>query len=766
MLYRKLVHLFSACLFCGVMISCSQDATKYAPIPQAKQVELSNGKAFVLNEDVDFIFSSASEKLIDAATLSIKKIEKFTGVSQNIIMSDSLTSRSIVFRLNKDIQPEGFNVEVAENNIFIQANDYAGTFYAYQWLYNTLLLQPKGEFAVPCMKVCDYPATKYRGAMLDVSRNFFTVKEVKKFIDLIAMHRLNYFHWHLTDDQGWRIEIKKYPELTHVGAWQKRDGLLKGGYYTQEEIKDVISYAAQRAITVIPEIDLPGHSSAVLAAYPELGCTGGPYQVATEPGGVHRDVLCMGNDKAWQFAKDVLAEVAQLFPAPYIHIGGDEVPRDRWQACKKCQQAIRKFALNDVKEFSAEDLLQGKFNEQMAIYLKSIGKSMIGWDEVLTENIEQETVIMSWRGLGRGTKALKMGHPVIFSSNGHFYFNNYQTAYTEDEPESTGGFLPMSKVFEAEWDTPNLTSEESSKILGVEACLWTSSVPNFDILNVKLLPRLAAFSDVAWGNKDRDYAEFLDRLPDMLSIYKKTGYDYAPHFFDIKAEFETDSQHKVLNVTLKSVDNAEIYYTLDGSKPSPSSMKYTAPISVKESCMLKALAYTKAGLVSDRFEKEINVNKATFSQVHLLTEPAPRYGGNEGLVLVDGVKSPAFCTTGMWVGCNPEPMVVVLDLGENIPMSKVAVSSFTDMSSYIMGIEKMTIEVSDDGKNYKQVAEDEYKAPASNTEKKISDNLELKFGELSARYVKISAFGFDVLPNWHSGAGQKPFLFVDEIEIY
>lgn len=265
---------------------------------------------------------------------------------------------------------------------------------------------------------------------------------------------LNYFHWHLTDDQGWRIEIKKYPKLTEIGAWQGEGSSRKGGFYTQEEVKEIVKYASLRGITVIPEIDLPGHSTAALAAYPMLGCTGGPYQVAKERGGVHKDVLCLGNEDTYTFAKEVLTEVAALFPAPFVHIGGDEVPRDRWKACPKCQQTIVRDGLKGNHTHSAEDLLQGEFNRRMAEFLKTLGKQMVGWDEILADNIDKKTVIMSWRGLGRGAKALKAGHPVIFSSNGHFYLNNYQAEDMDREPAATGGLVEMQKVYEADWNTP------------------------------------------------------------------------------------------------------------------------------------------------------------------------------------------------------------------------------------------------------------------------------------------------------------------------
>ena len=753
-------------LFLGVLMASCETKTEpvhFASIPQPKRVEEVSQGTFTFNNKVEFLFSPETKTLMEAASVPVHAIKQYTGFTLNQRVAEPVSENAILVGLDSSIKPEGFSIDINSQRIQIKVADYAGTFYACQWLYHTLLLQK--EASLPSMHLEDYPTTAYRGAMLDVARSFFPVEEVKKFIDLLAIHRLNHFHWHLTDDQGWRIEIKAYPNLTKIGGFQKEGSPFRDGFYTQEDIKEIIAYAAKRAITVIPEIDLPGHSSAALASYAALGCTGGPYHVAYQPGGVHRDVLCLGNDFTWKFAKDVLAEVAQLFPAPYIHIGGDEVPRDRWKACKKCQQAIQRFGLKDVDGFSAEDLLQGKFNEQMALYLKTLGKKMIGWDEVLSDNIDSSTVIMSWRGLGKGTKALKKGHEVIFSSNGHFYFNNYQSADTDNEPESTGGFLPMSKVFEAEWNTKNLTAEEKDKILGVEACLWTSFVRSYSVMNYKLLPRLAAFSDVAWGNETRDYGEFLNRLPDMLTLYDKYGYVYSPIFFDINAAYTVDTSNKELNVTLTTVEGAEIHYTVDGSIPSKDSPVYTSPLRIKESCKIKALAYTEGGLVSNKFEKEVNVNKATFSTVSLLTQPAERYAGDHGKVLVDGVRSAAFHTTGLWVGYLSDPMIAVIDLGEKKQINEVTVSSFTDMGAYIMGIESLNVAVSDDGTNFTSVAESKYDEPLQDDEKKAVRNLTVGFDKVETRYVKVSAYGFNALPAWHSGAGSRPFLFVDEIEV-
>lgn len=753
----------------GVLLqACSQQSTStYLQIPQPAEMTIQAGEPFIIDERTTIVYPAGENKLPKGVLACISEMEKHIGMTFRKSAGEKNLKNCILLKYNNALPAEGFRLKINADSVVVEAKDASATFYASQWLKQSLLLQRKAPFVLSAIELEDYPEMSYRGAMLDVSRHFFTVEQVKRFIDLLAMHRLNYFHWHLTDDQGWRIEIKKYPELTRVGAWKDADNERYGGFYTQEEIKEVIDYAKERAITIIPEIDLPGHTTAALAAYPQLGCTGGPYKVSMDRGGVHKDVLCMGKEFSRQFVEDILTEVATLFPSPYLHIGGDEVPRDRWKACPDCQRAIRRYGLKNTERESAEDLLQGEFNRQMALYLKSLGKKMIGWDEVLSDNIDPETVIMSWRGLGRGVKAIKQGYSVIFSSNGHFYLNNYQTANMENEPAATGGLVPMQKLYDAEIITLEMTEKDVERILGAEACLWTSYVPDNETLDYMMLPRLAAFAEVAWcGNRRKDYPDFLERLPVMLDLYRENGFGYAPHFFEIEAGYQPDIKNKRLKVTLKTLEGTNVYYTLDGSDPTCKSSKYTAPVYVSDDARLKAIAYTPSGLCSDTLEKDISINKATFADIKLLTNPSERYTGNNGTVLVDGVRSMAFHTTGLWVGYNPHPLQAVIDLGSAQSVKQVCLSSLTDMSSYIMGIESIRIALSADGKEFREVASRTWTAPEARMEGKRLEILELNFEEEQARYVKVTANGFDALPPGHSGAGSPPFLFVDEIEIY
>lgn len=755
---------------CGYTPPVKESLCAQVPSPASVQVE--KGKPFMINQNTEIIYPVGKTELLNGTYLVMSEIEKQIGVTFKTIADSKgttakgTTANRMIYRYDPTLKAEAFRLSVNADSVVVVAKDAAGFFYGAQSLFHALLQQKQKPYLLPAIQIEDHPEMAYRGAMLDVSRHFFSVGQVKRFIDLLAMHRLNYFHWHLTDDQGWRIEIKKYPELTRVGAWRGKDENRYGGFYTQEEIKEVVAYAAKRSITIIPEIDLPGHTTAALAAYPQLACVKRPYEVSLESGGVHKDVVCLGQEFSWQFAKDVLKEVADLFPSSYLHIGGDEVPRDRWKACSRCQDAIRQYGLKETDGHSPEDLLQGKFNEQMALYLKGLGKKMIGWDEVLSHQIDPETVIMSWRGLGRGVQAMKKGHPVIFSSNGHFYLNNYQSSDMGSEPKATGGLVLMQKLYEAELMVPETTDQQRQLALGAEICLWTSYVPDDETLDYMMLPRLAAFSEFAWsGSRRGRYVDFLERLPIMIDLYRKLGYNYASHFFEIKDGYQLDQANKRLEVTLKGLEGTDIYYTLDGRKPTLNSKKYTAPFFVAKDADLRAIAYTPSGLCSDVLKKAIRINKATFADIRLLTSPSERYAGDNGKVLVDGVRSSAFHTTGMWVGYNPNPMEAVIDLGNEQLVKQVRLSSLTDMSSYIMGIERVDVEISIDGKNFKQVSTRSFEAPEATMEGKRLDNLELNFLEIPARYVIVRAYGFKALPEGHSGAGHSPFLFVDEIEI-
>lgn len=444
---------------------------------------------------------------------------------------------------DKTLGEEAYTIEVTKKGITVCSSTDAGKFYAMQTIQQMIpagaVSVDKAKYAViPCCAIKDAPAFAYRGTHLDCSRHFFTAEEVKTYIDILAMHKINRFHWHITDDQGWRIEIRKYPQLTEVGAyreqtmvqknWDEFDGVRYGGFYTQEEVKDIVAYAAERHITVIPEIEIPGHSLGVLAAYPELGCRGDHYEVACK-WGVFPEVLCPGKEATFKFWEDVLTEVMELFPSKFIHIGGDECPKSEWQQCPLCQQRIQEEGLANEAE------LQSYVTSRVEAFLNEHGRSIIGWDEILEGGVTPTATVMSWRGVNGGIAAAKAGNNVIMTPTGYCYLDYYQSKDTAEEPLAIGGYVPVEKSYSFD-PYAGLTEEEQQCILGVQGNLWTEYISTLDYAEYMLLPRMSALAEVAWSYGNKDYADFLNRMNHTATYFDLYGWNYGKHIFEAPAE--------------------------------------------------------------------------------------------------------------------------------------------------------------------------------------------------------------------------------------
>jgi hexosaminidase len=418
---------------------------------------------------------------------------------------------------------------VSDNVITIKAPNPNGIFYGVESLYQLLPPEALGKsltegvnWSVPCVLIEDKPRFPWRGMHLDVGRHFFSIDFIKKYIDLLASYKMNIFHWHLTEDQGWRIEIKKYPKLTNIGSQRKEttgDSTPYGGYYTQQQIREVVKYAKEKFVTIVPEIEMPGHSLAALTAYPELSCTGGPFEVGTT-WGVFEDVYCAGNNKTFEFLKDVLAEVIGLFPGKYIHIGGDECPKTRWKNCPKCQRRIK------VNKLKNEEELQSYFIRKIDKFLTSKGKKLIGWDEILEGGLSPGATVMSWRGTEGGIAAANAGHDVVMNPTSHCYFDYYQGS-PEREPKAIGGFLPLDTVYAFEPVPPNLTAKRIKYILGAQGNVWTEYIADENQAEYMVLPRMLAMSEVTWSDKDsRNFEDFTNRLRSHYARFDIRGYNY------------------------------------------------------------------------------------------------------------------------------------------------------------------------------------------------------------------------------------------------
>ena len=531
---KKIV--LTALLCTSVASTFAADANYNNVVPFPKSIELQKGKAFVLNEGTPIVYVGTDTKMKQNADFLAEYINQLTHLKLNVTTSKQKNVAAIVLAIDPKINgEEAYSLTVSNKGIKIAGKTAAGVFYGIQTIRKSLPVLDNAEaITLPATVISDAPRFGYRGMMLDCGRHFWPVPFVKKFIDILALHNMNVFHWHLNEDQGWRIEIKKYPKLTEIGSKRSctvlghnsdiDDGTPYEGFYTQDEAREIVRYAAERNITVIPEIDMPGHTVAALASYPELGCTGGPYSVGYG-WGIYKDVLCLGNEKVYTFLQDIIDELIDIFPAKYIHIGGDESPTVRWENCPKCQ-ALAKANNVDAKH------LQGVFTNRMEKYINSKGRSIIGWDEIAQGNINKSATIMSWRGVEPGSKATEAGHDVIMSPTTYCYFDYYQSENKDKEPMCIGGYLPVSKVYEFDAAPESLSETAKKHILGVQANLWTEYVSTTNMVEYMILPRMAALSEVQWTPVARkNFDEFVKRETHMTNIYDRCGYRYAIHLW-------------------------------------------------------------------------------------------------------------------------------------------------------------------------------------------------------------------------------------------
>ena len=519
--------------------SAQANTADYRVVPLPERIDGIKNANFRLTEQCLINYPTANRDMERNAEMLSGYIKELTGMHLSIrpTLNTKDYAGNITLLINPKVEnDEGYRITVTAKGIEIAGRTPAGVFYGIQTLRKSLPVGTTDLVLMPSAQIASNPRFVYRGMHLDCSRHFFPASTVKHYIDMLALHGMNKLHWHLTDDQGWRVEIKKYPRLAEVGGWRNgttlghnspvNDGIRYGGFYTQEEIRDIVRYAAERYITIIPEIDMPGHMLGALAAYPELGCTGGPYEV-WGMWGVTDDILCMGKDHTLQFVKDVLDEVMQLFPGEYIHIGGDESPRVRWEACPLCQQRIRDLGITPKGKQSAEALLQGWFTNEVQNYLSKHGRRIIGWDELLGCDVDASATIMSWRGAEPGAEGAKLGHDVVMTPVGPLYFDYYQTSSTWNEPTAFGGCNTLKKVYDFEPIAADLPADKRHHILGAQANVWTEYITCEPQVDYQVLPRMAALAELQWLPAElKDYQDFKARLPHLVEIYKHYNWTY------------------------------------------------------------------------------------------------------------------------------------------------------------------------------------------------------------------------------------------------
>lgn len=743
-------------------------------IPRPQQVNVSNDAPFTLSAKTVISLGTNSQDMKRNANMLASYIEQATGIRPAV--GKSKNGAAIVLTIDKNIaNAEGYKLDADAKQIRIAGASAAGVFYGIQTLRKSLpLVNGKAsKVSIPAVHIADAPRFAYRGTHLDVSRHFVTVDSVRQFIDMLALHNINRFHWHLTDDQGWRIEIKKYPLLTQIGSKRaqtvighnsgKYDGKPYSGFYTQQQIRDIVKYAADRYITIVPEIDLPGHMQAALAAYPDMGCTGGPYEV-WQKWGVSDNVLCAGNDKTLTFIDNVLKEITQLFPSKYIHVGGDECPKTQWQKCPKCQARIKALNLEAKNGHSAEERLQSYIITHASNYLKSLGRNTIGWDEILEGGLAEGATVMSWRGESGGIAAAKQHHDVVMTPNSYLYFDYYQSLDKANEPLAIGGYLPLETVYSYEPMPKELTADEARHIIGVQANIWTEYMPTFKQMQYMALPRMAALSEVQWSQPAlKDYTSFTNRLTEFTHLYDRLGYNYAKHLYNVAIHVDSDNKWREILIHMTTAGNAEIRYTLDGTEPTANSTLYTGAIVLQKSAKIRAAAF-RDGKRSSVTSQDISFNKATACPVELLQPTHKNYTYKGGATLTDGLLGDKGFGTGRWLGFSGNDLEAVIDLKQNTDVSSVSLNTCVDKGSWIFDARNIEVSVSADGKSFTKVASKSLPA----LEEQTPDNIytyELTFPQTTTRYVKLTATSEHNIPKWHGGKGKPAFLFVDEISV-
>ena len=752
----------------------AQSNANYQVVPMPKEINNKAGEPFVLTSAVKIIYPAGNDKMKKNADFLAEYLHQLVGFKPEVTTTKPQNNFIALNNHLKKENKDAYEITIDNQSIVINGASEAGNFYGIQTLRKaTPIVQ--GNVAYAPVTIKDEPRYGYRGMMLDVSRHFQPVAFVKKYIDILALHNINKFHWHLTEDQGWRIEIKKYPRLTEIGSKRsetvigrntgKFDGIPHGGFYTQDEIRDIVSYAEDRHITIIPEIDLPGHMLAALASYPELGCTGGPYEVE-KTWGVFDDILCAGQEKTFTFLEGVLSEVIELFPSKLIHIGGDEAPKVRWEKCPRCQAKIKELGIKGDAKHAKEFYLQSYVTERVEKYLIKHGRNIIGWDEILEGKLAPNATVMSWRGIGGGIEAAQLGHNVIMTPTSHLYFDYYQTTDTENEPLGIGGYVPLKQVYSFEPEPDVLTAAQKKHILGPQANLWTEYIKTSSHVEYMVMPRIAALSEVQWLNAfQKNYDEFLQRLPRLINMYNRLGYTYATHVFDVQTELVSDSDKGALAVTFNTIDDAPVYYTLDGSEPTINSNKYNGTFYIKDNAALKAVAIRKEGSNSRVYKQDIKTSKATFKPTKLLTKPAKGYEYTGASTLVDGLYGTTTnYKTGRWIGFQGNDLEAVIDMQQPTQISNALVRNCVVTGDWIMDAEEIIIESSADGNMFTKVYAEKINEKNKSHYSDIVTH-KLSFAPVTARYYKVTVKSVKSMPDWHAGKGKPAYIFVDEIAL-
>ena len=738
-------------------------------IPKPKQLVIKQGN-FQFSAATKFVVNDDSQK--EMAAVLISKFEKAAGFRPEI--SSKIPKKNYVqFKVDATLNKEAYTVDVNEKNIIITAKGNAGFIYGLETIRQLLpeAIESKNtitsaKWEIPNVTITDEPRFQWRGLMLDLSRHFFDKNYVLETIDRLAMLKMNVLHLHLVDDQGWRIEIKKYPKLTEVGAWRvdqenaawnarlitnPDEKGTYGGFLTQEELKEIVKYAAAKNIEIIPEIEMPAHVSSAIAAYPELACFN--QRIGVPSGGLWpiTDIYCAGKETTFEFLQNVIDEVITIFPSKYIHIGGDEATKTNWEKCPNCQKRMNDEGLKNVHE------LQSYFVKRMEKYINSKGKKIIGWDEILEGGLAPEATVMSWRGTTGGTEAAKQGHDVIMSPESPCYFNFYQGPQN-DEPLAFDAYNPLNKVYEFDPVVEAMTPQEASHVLGGQANLWAEHLTNPKASEYMIFPRLAALSEVLWSSKEnRNWNDFTSRLPSLLKRYDYLGINYSKSAYLVAASSTADLDKKVINITLKNeFPNPDIRYVLGDKNIDHNAIKYTNPIEIKETTVLKASLFQNDKPVGKTFTDTIVFHKAVGHKVNYLTPYNDSYKGDGLFGMVNTIRGSKNFHDGQWQAWLVNDMELVIDLEKPQSIEKVSIGTLESQGAGINFPTQVKVLVSNDGIHYKEVGKI-MRPYAVNVNSELKE-FKINFEKQNVRFVKIVASNLKKSPR-----GESSWLFVDEI---
>mgnify|MGYP002586463132 CR=1 FL=1 len=791
---KQLLKLTGCLALAGLFASCqsAQQEANYQIIPMPQEIVTAQGNPFILKSGVKILYPEGNEKMQRNAQFLADYLKTATG-KDFAIEAGTEGKNAIVLTLGTaNENPESYQLKVTGDGITIASPTEAGVFYGIQSLRKSLPVAVGADISMPAVEINDAPRFGYRGAHFDTSRHFFTVDEVKTYIDMMALHNMNRFHWHITEDQGWRLEIKKYPKLTEIGSKRTEtvigrnsgeyDGKPYGGFYTQEQAKEIEAYAAERYITVIPEIDLPGHMQAALAAYPELGCTGGPYEVWRQ-WGVSEDVLCAGNDQVLKFLEDVYSELIEIFPSEYIHVGGDECPKVRWEKCPKCQARIKALGLKSDGAHSKEERLQSFVINHIEKFLNDHGRQIIGWDEILEGGLAPNATVMSWRGVEGGMNAAKAGHNAIMTPNPYVYLDYYQEE-PEIAPTTIGGYNTLKKTYSYN-PVPDDADELAKKhIIGIQGNIWREYMQTSERTDYQAFPRAMAIAETAWTqNANKDWKNFCERMVTEFERLEVMNTKPCLNFFDVNVNTHADENAPLMVMLESFYPNAEIRYTTDGSEPSKTSTLYEKPFVLEGNIDLKAAAFKDGKMLGKVAHKPLYGNLLTgkpytvnykmgwtgdiFDENDVLGADKTTFGLTNGKRGNNASYTP-WCSFGIVEGKDLE---FIINLDKPTQISKIIFGSLFNPAMRILPAGGVAVEVSADGKQYTPVAEKALKHDYPETGR-IAFTDSIEFEPTQATFLKVKIKNGGTLRNGvnfekNNGPEVIPAeLWIDEIEAY